>query len=624
MAKISSLRDIPVQIGNRADELLGLDPYANALSEFIKDCDTPITIGIQGDWGIGKTSLLNMIDEYLDQKGKSIYWIVRIETWQYAQFNQEEFLAFSVLNYIIKAVLDKIPVTQRKELEQENRRIFRKILQFGANVLNSYIKEKTDVDIRENMEKTESDIGGSRPDFEDIADDIAKYKEQFIKLVDRICPPDKDRKLVIMIDDLDRIKPIKALELLEVIKNFLDVPKCVFVIAVDYSVIERGAEQKLGKSVKEFYGKSFFDKIIQVPFNMPIASYQTDRYLMSLIGFPYDEEQKVYKTDKSDAKFLSKISYSTLEQEHASFFTNVTKLTAGQNPRTIKRIVNYANLIKMITVQSRLSKDAKEGNKRSWDLATAKVVYAISCLQLSWPEIFEYFAANPSPAILERMEDMNFIATIPGSKKLFDRYMDGEEIQSKISGFFDEFITIIDKDANGDISAEEFKLVWDVLKDANLTNAELENINENWKDFEKVVLRHSNGSKNWTESKVALILDLFRNTRWNDRLNFRLLKAGSRFCNLTWNQKHIGSIVSTRQVPIQLYLNHDVVPIETLSEQLSEKQISFVTEYQGSHIGYGDIRIDLERLADDSDRAQTMDRLLDLIVQSLNKSKKRA
>ena len=622
MAKISSLRDIPVP--NQTDELLGLGAYADALSDFIVNCDTPITIGIQGDWGIGKTSLLNMIDEYLSQKGRSTYYVIRIETWQYAQFNQEELLAFSVLNFVMKAVLEKIPVTQRKELEQENRRIFRRMLQFGANVLNSYVKDKTDIDIKENLEKTNSDLTTIKSDFDDVADEISRYKQQFVTLVDRIIPTESGRKLVIMIDDLDRIKPIKALELLEVIKNFLDVPKCVFVLAVDYSVIERGAEQKLGKSVKEFYGKSFFDKIIQVPFNMPIASYQTDKYLMSLIGYPYDEAKGAYVIDDQKGKFLSKISYSTLEQEEASYFTNITKLSAGQNPRTIKRIVNYANLLKLICIKTREGNEEKE-NKRNWDLATAKIVYAIACLQLSWPEIFEYFAANPSPAILERLEDMNFIGTIPKAKRMFDRYSDTEEIQSRISGFFDEFLSTIDKDRNGDISADEFKPVWEVLKDANLTNTELEDLDKSWKDFEKIALKNSsaNTKKTWNQERVTAILNLFKLTKWNDRSNFRVLKAGNRFCNLTWNQKQIGTIVSTQKAPIQFFLNHEVISMEELLQPLNEKQRGYITEFHESHSGSGDIRVDLEKMVDDGDKDLTMNRILELITQAINKPKKR-
>ena len=45
---------------------LGTQDYARALTEFVKTCETPMTIGLQGDWGIGKTSMLNMIKAYLE------------------------------------------------------------------------------------------------------------------------------------------------------------------------------------------------------------------------------------------------------------------------------------------------------------------------------------------------------------------------------------------------------------------------------------------------------------------------------------------------------------------------------------------------------------------------------
>ena len=53
----------------------------------------------------------------------------------------------------------------------------------------------------------------------------------------------------------------QRLELLESIKNFLDVPGCVFVLAVDYEVVQQGMKEKLGVDIQKMSGKSFFDKI---------------------------------------------------------------------------------------------------------------------------------------------------------------------------------------------------------------------------------------------------------------------------------------------------------------------------------------------------------------------------
>lgn len=51
---------------------------------------------------------------------------------------------------------------------------------------------------------------------------------------------------MIFVDDLDRLVPSKAVELLEVLKLFLDCKQCVFVLAIDYEVVIRGAIKKYG------------------------------------------------------------------------------------------------------------------------------------------------------------------------------------------------------------------------------------------------------------------------------------------------------------------------------------------------------------------------------------------
>ena len=89
---------------------------------------------------------------------------------------------------------------------------------------------------------------------------LHEYREKFRELVEAIAPGERDR-LVIMIDDLDRVTPIRAIELLEAIKNFLDVPKCVFVLAVDYAVIQQGVADRLDEPNNA--GKSYFDKLFR-------------------------------------------------------------------------------------------------------------------------------------------------------------------------------------------------------------------------------------------------------------------------------------------------------------------------------------------------------------------------
>jgi len=607
-AKISSLQDIPVK--NRDEELLGLEVYATALSDFIINCDTPITIGIQGDWGIGKTSLLNLIAENLRPRSgrQKTFTVVRVETWQFSQFQQEEFLPLAVLGSINNSRYGYLPADKVEKHQKVFREIFKKTGTFLVHAANQVLKEKIGVDAKEAYEKTISE--DQQPVvFMDISREVIRIRSQFETIINEIVPSDEGSKVVIMIDDLDRIKPVKALELLEVIKVFLDAPKCVFVLAVDYSVIERGAEQKLGKNLREFYGKSYFDKIIQVPFNMPVSSYRTDRYIMSMLGWEFDPDKGVYYFDKEKSgAFLSGTGMQSLKKDIAEFFSNITRLSAGNNPRTIKRIVNYANLLRLIWKSTRASSKGAR-----WEVDDAKIVYAIACMQLTWPELFHFFVQNPSPVVFQRLEDMNYLADLPDLKRMFTRYPDPNEEQSKISGFFDEFISLIDKNGNNEISTEEFMPIWRILQDTNLTNIELVSPAKQWDQFGEMV---NVNNKRLPATTIQNMLDLFKKSAWSNSLSMRLVPAGKKFSNLMWNQTQIGSLVSTQAECFQFYINDSRIPVEQFIEKLSpECRTYFENQENQRHYGTGNLKLKILELSDQPDRIKIMNEIINTIDQ---------
>ena len=53
-------------------------------------------------------------------------------------------------------------------------------------------------------------------------------------------------------------------------------------MAIDYSVVSQGVKEKYGSLIGEDKGKSFFDKIIQVPFKMPVAHYKVDKFIVEM------------------------------------------------------------------------------------------------------------------------------------------------------------------------------------------------------------------------------------------------------------------------------------------------------------------------------------------------------
>lgn len=81
---------------------------------------------------------------------------------------------------------------------------------------------------------------------DNYAEKIENLHQHFQEVVDRACARENKDRVVIFVDDLDRLVPAKAVELLEVLKLFLDCKQCVFVLAIDYEVVIRGAIEKYG------------------------------------------------------------------------------------------------------------------------------------------------------------------------------------------------------------------------------------------------------------------------------------------------------------------------------------------------------------------------------------------
>ncbi|MBR6476907.1 MAG: hypothetical protein IKS85_00525, partial [Lachnospiraceae bacterium] len=155
-----------------------------------------------------------------------------------------------------------------------------------------------------------------------------------------------DPRIVIFVDDLDRLNPARAVEMLEVLKLFMDVENCVYVLAIDYDVVVNGVRQKYGSTMSEDKCRSFFDKIIQLPFSMPVSAYRIGNLLTSIF-------QNAFESHK-------------LEVE------NYIGQTLGMNPRTLKRLANSYYLLESV------EKEAKGADQERTDLQHALLILTLA------------------------------------------------------------------------------------------------------------------------------------------------------------------------------------------------------------------------------------------------------
>ena len=350
-----SFSDIP-----QADDCLGMEKRCKGIADFISHCSTPMTLAIQGDWGMGKTSCMKIIGKHLEKSLKEKMCIIEFNTWQFSVLGNDEKIIVDLLQTMIdqlEAWLEKLNIKD----DNINRKMdeAKKGIVSMANITASFLKElfldstagKIAASIAENTVKDpiaflNSIIGAPATRTQTVIEMKKKVEE----LIDAIIKnPKTGDRVFIFIDDLDRLDPRIAVELMEGLKNFADCKNCVFILAIDQSVVERGLRAKFDKDFDQAKAKKFFDKIIQIPFALPVSDYDITQYIAS---------------------------FSPMGGAEA--YASILNSFNEKNPRTIKRSFNTLNMNLCI------EKARNSDNKNSAPLTQQNVIqlYSVLLLQL--------------------------------------------------------------------------------------------------------------------------------------------------------------------------------------------------------------------------------------------------
>ena len=292
---------------------------------------------------------MSMLYEDFNQKSIACSWV---NTWEYSMFKGPNETTPSVL----KGMLEKLEDTCRRrnlwiDKDEKNKR-FKKPIQILGNLANQLVANQLGVDIKNAISDSNEINKGV---------EISEIKSTIAALIDELIqdPNIPLNRVVFFIDDLDRIPPIEAVEILEALKNIFDISHCIFILAIDYEVVVKGLESKFGvkteENEREF--RSFFDKIIQVPFSMPVGTYDIENFLIE--------------------KFNSLgIEIKSEEKEH---YTKAVRLSIGSNPRSLKRYLNSYSLI------NHLKAIEQEENQL---LGDDFMLFVLLGIQISYPKIF--------------------------------------------------------------------------------------------------------------------------------------------------------------------------------------------------------------------------------------------
>lgn len=468
---------------------LGMEGYYTGITKFIELCDTPMTIAIQGDWGIGKTSAMENIQHMLKSKMKNpCIWF---KTWQFSAVRndgnilvefmlslldklEEQMQEICIADYLsamsgrsldkkkskeqlrnINRLIDREPWntdeilklikdlwTNTNEKKDETNKDITELVNKFSNKYFIKVNEKSDMweekkDSHENLLKrievnkeslfkfgisfsaaALSAVAGFLPGSVSIAANAAidygkdkglealgrktqieencsqnnSYKSQTLFLIDisreinRVVEAilnhyDKtgNNKLCIFVDDLDRLQPSIALELLEGLKNFVEYERCVFILAVEKEVIYQGLRSKYDEDFlfkknendqNRTRAEKYFDKIIQIPFEIPQKRYDLEEYMDNLLK----------------AKGLSKDEETDSDKPSVADYADVLKKLNIYNPRCIKRCYNLQTLYDSFseTIPNLKEDSSVEKHKDWYDLCS----FAVTVIQLEKPNVY--------------------------------------------------------------------------------------------------------------------------------------------------------------------------------------------------------------------------------------------
>lgn len=333
---------------NSGEDQLGIKAYSQALTDFIKTTKTPIAIGIQGEWGSGKTSLLNDIWSNLESTKFETIWI---NTWEFSLLSSPEEALVKILTQLTHEIIAIDP----------NEDKFKKAMSICATLVKGTAKISAGVIGGRAAANTVGEMLTTAPSN----NPIKELRDTLVEAINHVKKRKKIEGFVFFIDDLDRIEPKEAVKILELLKNIFSINSCIFILAIDYQVVIKGLREKFGDmtAANEWEFRAFFDKIIQVPFTMPMGSYKLGKYVSSL---------------------LKQINYlSSVEEEDENTFEEIVQYTIGGNPRSLKRLANSLCLINLFMTKKVDDKDKV-------------LLFAIVCLQVAYPKLYEKLQHKPS------------------------------------------------------------------------------------------------------------------------------------------------------------------------------------------------------------------------------------
>lgn len=369
-------------------DLLNNEAIAKTVVSLIRDSEEqPISIGIHGDWGAGKSSILEMVESEVkasSSKSGKKYSCIRFNGWKHQGFEDSK---IALMSSIVSELQEKETLGDRageilkKLWKNINWMTVAKTAGKTAlgvatgtapiTLLSSAMDIlKETVTTKEGIDGAIDAIGGYLKDAK-ITENTSSNKEfpEFQKNFAELLEDASIEKLVVLIDDLDRCLPDVAINTLEAVRLFMFTDKTAFVVAADEGMIRYAVKQHFPDAIDEnkfntgdAFANKYLEKLIQVPFRIPaLGEVEACIYIMLLmVGSVLPDENENYSKLREeglarirkpwnvepltvdDVKKILGVDYDK-SANVVLIATQICHLLAQNtdgNPRKIKRFVN--------------------------------------------------------------------------------------------------------------------------------------------------------------------------------------------------------------------------------------------------------------------------------------------
>lgn len=455
-------------------DFLNFGTVATTVSQIIESANgQPVSIGISGSWGVGKSSMIKLIQNRLNtepgKEDEKKYLFVEFNAWLYQGYDDARASLMEVIARTLASEAESQETAVDKTKELLSRINWLRVAKLSAgsaaalavglppvgligSVFNAGREllegEPTTAEIDTMQKAGESAIGAGRELLKPIMPSSPPQEIEAIRQGFESALQEMGLTLIVLIDDLDRCLPETAISTLEALRLFLFLKNTAFVIAADAKMI-RHAVRKHFDGIDDVLVTNYFDKLIQIPIQVPKLGTQDVRAYLSLLyidsstlGDEHKEALRVHicnrlsetwKGARVDRSFIRKLESDlniTMQTELTAQLDMVDRLaplmssdTAIEaNPRLIKRLLNSISIRMAIGSAQSVALD---------ETVLTKMLLLERCgTKEAYTKIAESSAENENgyPAILKNIE-----AAVDGGKEL-------ELIEEFDSKFFRQWV----------------------------------------------------------------------------------------------------------------------------------------------------------------------------------------